>query len=265
MRFSEARQSQDKKGKLAAELAWKRVFAVTGLVLLPMRSNENIITPVQIRSACSDSGYTTDFLLAENPISEGGKWVGGQSAGGNLWGDVQTSGGMAYGVSEPTLYGDPSAIITDINCGPNQTASAKVRIISRPTGKCCHEAEVRLRMTVGLQIISGYEVYCSVMTAPDNYCHIATWGGPNGVWKNLVDYTGPYSTLNDGDFLKGTISGNPPTITAWVNGNQIMQVTDKGQAGWGPWTLGSPGIGFYDTYDRKWSNFGFSTAAFTSP
>ena len=56
--------------------------------------------------------YSTSFPLTENPISESGKWIGGQSADGNLWGNVQTSGGMAYGVSEPTTYGDPTAILT---------------------------------------------------------------------------------------------------------------------------------------------------------
>src|SRR5215471_7565880 len=56
--------------------------------------------------------YSTSFPLTENPISERSKWVGGQSAGGNLWGDIQVSGGMAYGVGEPTLFGDPTAILT---------------------------------------------------------------------------------------------------------------------------------------------------------
>src|SRR5882672_10089128 len=56
--------------------------------------------------------YSTSFPRTESPISEEGKWVGGQSADGNLWGNVQTGGGVAYGVSEPTTYGDPTAILT---------------------------------------------------------------------------------------------------------------------------------------------------------
>src|SRR5215467_8196912 len=59
---------------------------------------------------CSQT-YSTSFPLTENPISERRKWVGGQSSGGNLWGDIQTGRGMAFGVSEPTLYGDPTAIL----------------------------------------------------------------------------------------------------------------------------------------------------------
>ncbi len=209
--------------------------------------------------AWSQGTYTTTFPLTENPISEGGKWVGGQNAGGNLWGNVQTTPGLAFGVSEPTQYGDPTAILTG-SWGPTQTVSAKMKINTRPTGTCCHEAEVRLRTTIGTRSITGYEVYCSVMTSPNNYCHIATWGGPNGVYNNLADYTGPLSTLNDGDELKATASGtNPTTITAYVNGTQIMQVKDSGGSGWGPWTSGNPGIGFYDNQDSHWNYFGFSS------
>src|SRR5215467_9534796 len=101
---------------------------------------------------CSQT-YSTSFPITENPISERSKWVGGQSAGGNLWGDIQTSGGMAYGVSEPTLYGDPTATLT----GPwasDQQAQVTVKIIRTPT-VCCHEIEVRLRVTSDANRITG--------------------------------------------------------------------------------------------------------------
>ena len=75
--------------------------------------------------------YSTSFPLTENPISERGKWVGGQSAGGNLWGNVQTSGGMAYGVSEPTTFGDPTAILTG-SWAANQQAQVTVKIDTLP-------------------------------------------------------------------------------------------------------------------------------------
>jgi len=209
--------------------------------------------------ALSQGTYATNFPLTENPISERGKWVGGQSAGGNLWGNVQTTPGLAFGVSEPTIYGDPTAILTG-SWNSTQSAQATVKINSTPTGTCCHEVELRLRMTIGTRRITGYEVYCSVMPSPNNYCHIATWGGPNGSYSNLVDYLGPLSTLHNGDVFLATISGtNPTTITASVNGVQIMQVNDSGQAGWGPWTSGNPGIGFYDSQDNNWSYFGFSS------
>src|SRR5438874_2803020 len=127
--------------------------------------------------------YTTTFPLTENPISERGHWVGGSMAGGNLWGDVQTAGDRAFGVSQATTYGDPTAILTG-TWGPNQTASAVVSVPVAPTGPCCHEVEVRLRMTISPNSITGYEVFCSVMPG-DPYIQIARWNGANGSYLIL--------------------------------------------------------------------------------
>ena len=207
----------------------------------------------------SEQTYSTNFPLTENPISENGNWVGGQSAGGNLWGNIQTASGSAFGVSDPTKFGDSTAILTG-TWSPTQSATATTAITETPTGNCCHEVEVRLRMNISPGTITGYEVYCSVMPSPNNYCHIATWGGPNGSYDNLTSYTGPLSTLVNGDVLEGTVTGSNPTIiTGYVNGTAIMQVTDTGQAGWGPWTSGNPGIGFYDDQDNLWSDFAFNS------
>jgi hypothetical protein len=207
--------------------------------------------------------YTTNFLAIENPISEGGSWVGGQSAGGNLWGNIQTNGIMAFGVSEPTQFGDPTAILTK-TFGPDQTVSGTVKIVgSAPTGTCCHEIELRLRMTISANSIRGYEAYCNVMSN-NPYCHIARWNGPNGSYCNLD--SNPSATFaGDGDVLKATATGtNPTTITLSKNGTTILTVSDSGQncspgGAAGPFTSGSPGIGFYDSQDSNWSNFGFSS------
>ena len=211
------------------------------------------------------STYTTTFALTENPISESGKWINGGAAGGNLWGNlwgnVRTTPGLAFGVSQPTKFGDPTAVLT----GPwtaDQAAQATARISKAPTGACCHEAEVRLRTTISSGRITGYEVYCSVM-ADNPYCHIASWGGPNGAWANLTDVSSTY--LRDGDVLRGTVTGtNPVVITMYINGVKVSQVQDTGNfrfsdgRKYGPWLTGSPGIGFWNTRDSNWSNFGFS-------
>lgn len=209
--------------------------------------------------------YSTSFPLIENPISERGKWVGGQSAGGNLWGDVRTSGGTAYGVSEPTTFGDPTAILTG-SWAANQQAQVTVKINKTPT-VCCHEIEVRLRVTISANSITGYEVYCSVVPG-SKYCHIARWSGPNGLYCNIEPSSAGINLVN-GDVLMGTVTGsNPALITAYLNGVQIMQVSDTGNEGGegtdcGPgrpvFTSGSPGIGFYDNQnDNQWNYFGVS-------
>src|SRR5215470_13562027 len=73
------------------------------------------------------NSYSRAFTSTENPISDGGKWVGGQSAGGNLWGDIQSNGTMAFGVSEPTEFGDPTAVLAG-RWSASQKVTATVRI-----------------------------------------------------------------------------------------------------------------------------------------
>ena len=221
--------------------------------------------------------YSTTFQKTENPISEGGKWMGGSlagrdpgkvnsSTGGRLFGDVQTANGLSFGVDEPTEFGDPTAILAG-TWGPTQTAWAKVKIIKLPLGNCCHEVELRLRMTITDRSITGYEAYCSVM--PDNaYCHIARWNGPNGSYWNFEKPIGPNS-LADGDVIKATVTGTDPVIiTLYKNNVQIAQAVDTGAAGggngaYGPWKSGNPGIGYFDNIDNNWKDFGLSSFSVT--
>jgi hypothetical protein len=231
-----------------------------------------------------DHFYQTSFPLKENPISEGGKWIGGRAAGaslfagghiwngGRLFGDVQTTPGFAFGVDEPTKFGDPTAILSGA-WGPTQTVSATVKIVKPPTKNCCREVELRLRTTISQYTITGYEAYCSVM--PERrYCHIARWNGPNGSYWNF-ETTPTDAYVVDGDVMKATVTGtNPTTITLYKNDRQILQATDTGAAGggfgaFGPFTSGNPGIGFFGRpdvslraghgHDSTWQDFGFSS------
>lgn len=222
--------------------------------------------------------YSTTFPKTENPIREGGVWMGGSDAGasilkgghfkrgGRLWGDVQTAPGFAFGVDEPTEFGDPTAILAG-NWKPTQAVTATVRIKRTPKGYCCREVELRLRTTIAPASITGYEAYCSVM--PDNaYCHIARWNGPNGSYWNFEQ--GSAATyLVDGDVIKATATGaNPTVIRFYRNGRQILQAVDTGAPGggfgaFGPWTSGNPGIGFFDNQEVNWTDFGLSSFSAT--
>jgi hypothetical protein len=221
--------------------------------------------------------FSTTFSKTENPISESGMWANGSDGGasvwagghlwhgGRLWGDVQTSTGFAFGVDEPTKFGDPTAILTGA-WGPAQTVTGVVRIINTPRGECCHEVELRMRTTISQFSITGYEAYCSVMS-DQPYCHIARWNGPNGSYWNFETGTSE-DYVKDGDVIMATARGsNPTVITLYKNGKLILQATDSGVAGggfgaYGPFPGGNPGIGFYDNHDSNWKDFGF--ASFTA-
>ena len=95
-------------GAEAARKVRKKTFAAGATVTLQGNGSTNSISSmynVVVVSADGGGGrtYSTNFPLTENPISEGGDWVAGQSAGNNLWGDIRTNGTIAYGVSEPTI------------------------------------------------------------------------------------------------------------------------------------------------------------------
>lgn len=210
--------------------------------------------------------YATKFPKTEPRLSEGGVWINAGVAGPALWGDIQSTPGLAFGVSEPTKYGDPTALLTG-PWGPDQTAEATVRVVddARFKNASCHEVEVRLRSAIDgpVGVITGYEVYGSLM-ANNPYLHIASWGGPNGVWVNMESHS-PAIHLKDGDMLKGTVTGtNPVVITMYINGVEVLKVEDRGTytfsdgKSYGPWTAGAPGIGFYDDVDDEWSAFGIS-------
>jgi hypothetical protein len=227
-------------------------------------------------TSTSVQSYSTRFPLTENPISEGERWLGGSNAGtslrigenllkrGRLWGDVQTLPGFAYGVDEPTKYGDPTAVLAG-TWELTQTASATVKINKTQAviRGCCHEVELRLRTTISDKSITGYEAYCSVLPN-QGYCHIARWNGPNDSYWNFE--TGNSDVfLVDGDVITATATGtNPTVITLYRNGTQVLQASDTGAAGggfgaYGPWTSGNPGIGFFDNHDDNWKDFGFSS------
>ena len=220
-----------------------------------------ILSLIILCSAAHAATYTTTFPATENPISEGGKWVGGSTAGGSLWGNVQTTPGLAFGVSLPTQFGDPTAILTG-TWGPNQTVQGTVQVTGPITGGCCREIELRLRNTISTNSISGYEAYCSILSS-NPYCHIARWNGANGSYCNIE--TGSSSNYaHNGDVLKATITGTSTTvITLFRNGTQELVATDTGQScspggAGGPFTSGTPGIGFYDQTDNNWSDWGFT-------
>jgi hypothetical protein len=176
---------------------------------------------------------------------------------------------MAFGVSEPTPYGDPTAILTG-TWNPEQMAEATVRVVKDDLTRkdCCHEVEIRLRTTIdtAARSITGYEVYCSVL-AGNPYAHIASWGGPNGVWVNMEQHA-PAIALKDGDVLRATITGTyRVVITMYVNGVNVLQVEDTGGytfsdgKKYGPWPTGAPGIGLFDNRDTNWGDFGVSRFA----
>lgn len=177
--------------------------------------------------------YTTDFDLAESPLSEKGAW----HHDGLDWTVVETSNGVAsntqaLGVerSGPTQYDDSYAYL--LGFPADQQASAVVHL-GTIDGSCTHEVEILLRWTDSAKNARGYE--CNV-AFDGSYAQIVRWNGA----------VGDYTYLNNGS-VPGGIHEND-IVSASVVDDQIelsVNGTVRASAQDATFADGNPGIGFW--------------------
>jgi hypothetical protein len=179
--------------------------------------------------------YTTNFPLAENPISENGNWISGGAVGLD-WSDVQTTPGLACGTQNGQssgIYDDSTACLAG-SWGPNQTVQATVA--GNQDNSAIEEVELRLNTTISAHNITGYELDFRNVS-PGGYIDIVRWNGSLNDFTILAEANGNYQGIRPGDVLLGTnING---LITVYVNGVVVAQATDNTYAS------GSPGLGFW--------------------
>jgi hypothetical protein len=224
-------------------------------------------TPNASTSSGASATYTTNFSLTENPISEQGVWVNGQTVG-LVWKDVRTTAGFAFGTqsgANPPPYNDSTAILTG-TWATDQTASATVHLLN-PTDHSQEEVEIRLRSSMTANSSTGYEFQFGGNKVTPSLCYadIVRWNGPLNSFASLSYSTGSQFCLHDGDTVKATAIGN--TLTEYINGVQVKQVTDGNiGATYCSTHKCNPGIGFYlenDSGSPSNSDFGFSSFAAT--
>lgn len=208
-------------------------------------SVHSALQPIHVqRVAAVAHNYSTAFTDNEDPISEGGSWINGKVVGLD-WADVRTVPGLAFGVSLPSKYADPTAVLTG-DWGSDQQAEGTVTV-KTPLSTCCHEVELRLRSIIAPHSITGYEILCSVSVS-NPYLEIVRWNGP------LNDFTSVSKVgigCADGDILTAVVLGD--AISVYKNGAKVLEGKD------GNYTSGSPGIGFYEDSNDVWSKLGFSS------
>jgi hypothetical protein len=182
--------------------------------------------------AVGGRSYTTAFPLTENPISEGGSWINGQTDGID-WHDMSTTPGLAIGHQSGSSYTDGTALLTGA-WGPDQTVEAVVHAVN-PKDSCYQEVELRLRSTLTPHSCTGYEISFKATKTSGAYLIIVRWNGPVGDFTYLVNTSGAQYGVTEGDVVKATIVGN--VITAYLNGVEVGTASDATYA------TGSPGMG----------------------
>jgi hypothetical protein len=198
------------------------------------------------------NSYSTTFPLVENPLSEGGKWLGGLSAGID-WSDCAvTAQGFVRGEGPPGGYQDATSTVSQGSWGPDQDVTVTIVNNVAPNTTHVEESEIRLRTTIAKNFLTGYEIFWSQQ--PSNlYLAIATW---NGVLNDFTILNTPAVRVlpKTGDLFRAKIVGK--IITVYFNGATVLTWDTGGDAH--QFSSGSPGIGFYIAGVDDQANFGFS-------
>jgi hypothetical protein len=183
------------------------------------------------------------------------------------WKNVSTTAGFAFGTQTGSdNFADSTAILTGV-WGPDQSGQAVIHIVAQDSGVVAEESEIRLRSWMTTTPCpgqtsggcnTGYEINFSAVTG-NNYVQIVRWNGPLGKFTMLASTSAV--AVHNGDAVKASIAGT--TITAYINGVQVLQTTDA--------TYNStycsahpcnPGMGFYLQNGSGTGNnahFGFSS------
>lgn len=182
--------------------------------------------PARAAASAPAGSYSTSFDLAENPISEGGKW----SNNGMNWTQVRTADGIAFGSNGITnTYDDSYAYLSGFSADQQGEATVyrSPTLIGKP-----HEVELLLRWADSPGNARGYECLTNHLGA----VHIVRWNGRFADFTVLGDGS-VGRALVSGDVIKANVIGN--VISVYVNGALIVRVKDS------VWRTGQPGIGFF--------------------
>lgn len=214
--------------------------------------------------------YTTSFAAAENPLSEGGRWIHGATTGVD-WKDMRSSVGLAYGTQDGSggpPYNDSTAVLSPTFWGQwsaDQEVEATVKSINQ-LGSAGNYQEVELRLRTGIigHVLSGYEINFRCTHDGSQYHQIGRWFGPIGTAgcglhcafeacpnslhpgdaENGMVVGDGLPGISDGDIIKASIVGN--RIRTYINGVVMQDFTDDvfstGQPGIGHWWKGAGAV-----------------------
>jgi hypothetical protein len=194
----------------------------------------------------------TNFVLSENPISEGGRWLTQENPG--VTNAMATVSGLAFGLQIDGGYDDSAAILSG-TWNTDQFAQATVRIASFPSG---HTSEVSLHLHMSPTSRSGwkgYEITHSLSgSANGSYILIVVWDG-EGQWRILAEPFGSQYGVVNGDIVRAEVRSN--VIFVYKNGALEGKWTDS------TYPTGAPGMGTYTDCTNCPANNGWGFSNFT--
>lgn len=193
-----------------------------------------------VSTACpvsSGATYSTNFPATENPISEGGKWLGGLKDG-VVFKDVRTAGGRAFASGINNTYDDSLAILNLPNIPNDHFVEVTVYIAPGYQAPSSHEIELLLRGNIDRNANPYYApLYEVLVPFGATNASIIYQNGKLGGWEELRQTGSGYDPLKTGDVIRAQIVGS--TISVLVNGRFATGATDTRHQ------TGKPGMGFF--------------------
>jgi hypothetical protein len=187
--------------------------------------------------------YTTTFTATENPISEGGVWIGPAAS----WTAVATSPGFAHGTQPggAGFYADSYAFLSGF---ANDQQVDMVLHKNASEGK--PEVEALLRFSKSGDTTSGYE--CNYNTGGG--VQIVSWDGPFSTFHSLA--LGGAPIPETGDIFRAKISGNRIIVSTVRAGVETVAIDFTDVNALHP--TGQPGMGFFVGVGQPNTSFGIS-------
>lgn len=206
-------------------------------------------------------GYTTNFPLTQNPISENSAWISGSvfAQGAASKTDVQTNSGEAYGTMVSfggTNFVDSVACLSGF--GANHEITGTLVNNSAVSGL---EVELLLRADVTSAHVFLYELDCVFALGG---IHLVRWdmtsGSPNSFTQLRAGQSSevPY---NNGDLIYGSMVGTLVTCKYKNGAGALTTLFTYDTATDGTkYATGNPGIGFWNETGSagNQNKFGFS-------
>jgi hypothetical protein len=232
--------------------AWRQLLPATALLVLLVGCSDKPNTTTSVPAAQPQASpvvnYATKFPLTEDPISEGGRWIGGKTVGLD-WGNVSTKSGYARGVAGPKRFADSVALLTG-DWPANQSVE---EVVVKRNVTHYPEVSMRLRSSLAKHNCDGYEISFALKGDDTAYLIIVRWNGPLSDFSYLVHTYGKQYGVKTGDVVKATIVGNE--IKAYKNG--VLMGTAKDST----YIHGTPGFGFNEGQN---GNYGISSFTATA-
>jgi hypothetical protein len=232
--------------------AWRQLLVATALLALlagcSSKPDKRTSVPAAQTPAPHVVNYATKFPQTEDPISQGGRWIGGKTVGLD-WGNVSTTAGYAIGHAGPRRYADSVALLTG-DWPANQSVE---EVVERRKVSHYPEVSMRLRSSLAKHNFDGYEISFSLKDDDTAYLIIVRWNGPLADFTYLVNTQGKQYGVKTGDVVKATIVGNE--IKAYKNG--VLMGTAKDNT----CIHGTPGFGFNEGNNGDYGISSFSATA----